>query len=261
MQMPDESFGDQVRNAFAAILPPDADASLAAGAIVTVVDAPFGKLPFGMDTGRTESGARRARFLAPQRRRPESSLATELCRVTIGDTQAFERVYVATSAKLYGIIFRIVGQRDVADEVLQDVYLRVWQRAADYDPSIGSPITWLATIARNRAFDVIKRKSSPSLHECPEVFDVPSGDDPFADLARDDDRRRLCAGLDSLDAEKRAIIVMAYHHGMTRAEIAAETGRPLATIKTWLRRSLGELKELLGDADGDDLHPASGSRR
>jgi RNA polymerase sigma-70 factor (ECF subfamily) len=176
-----------------------------------------------------------------------TALAADMGRVAMGDARAFEPVYAATSAKLYGIIVRIIGRRDVADEILQDVFVRVWQRAAEFDPSLGSPITWLATLARNRALDVIKRKSSPSLQECPETLEVPSDDDPFVSLARNDDRRRLCICLERLDPEKRAIIVMAYLQGMTREDIAVRTGRPVATIKTWLRRSLLELKELLGE--------------
>jgi RNA polymerase sigma-70 factor (ECF subfamily) len=185
--------------------------------------------------------------------RSVSALVADLGRVAMGDARAFERVYVATSAKLYGIIVRIVrivrivGRRDVADEILQDVFVRVWQRAAEFDPSLGSPITWLATLARNRALDVIKRKSSPSLQECPETLEIPSDDDPFVSLARNDDRRRLCTCLERLDPEKRAIIVMAYLQSMTREDIAVRTGRPVATINTWLRRSLLELKELLGE--------------
>jgi RNA polymerase sigma-70 factor (ECF subfamily) len=157
-----------------------------------------------------------------------------------------------TSAKAYGMIVRIVGRSDIADEVLQDVFVVLWQRVAEFDPSVGSPITWLATIARNRALDVIRRKTPrTTLLDCSEALNIPSGDVPFSDLARDDGRRRLCAGLEHLSAEKRSIILMAYCHGMTRHEIAVQTARPVATIKTWLRRSLAELKELLSPHDAE----------
>ncbi len=92
-------------------------------------------------------------------------LIEALGRVAQGDQAAFAAVYAATSLKLYGIIVRILGRRDLADEVLQEVYVRVWQSAADYDPGTSSPITWLATIARNRALDEAKRKTMVSLEE------------------------------------------------------------------------------------------------
>jgi len=88
-----------------------------------------------------------------------SVLASDLRLAGTGDMRAFERAYMATSAKVYGIIVRIVGRSDIADEVLQEVFVILWQRAAEFDPSVGSPITWLSTIARNRALDVIRRKA------------------------------------------------------------------------------------------------------
>jgi RNA polymerase sigma-70 factor, ECF subfamily len=193
-------------------------------------------------TGRAcpRSGARAGDWSRP-------ALSADLSCVASGDVRAFERVYAGTSAKLFGVIVCIVGRREIAEEVLQDVYVRVWRRASQFDPSKGSPITWLATIARNLALDAVKRPTWRPVGECSEALEMPSGDDPFAELSRDDDRRRLSACLERLGSEKRAIVMMAYHYGMTRAEIAAETGRPVATVKTWLRRSLSELKELLGE--------------
>ena len=74
-----------------------------------------------------------------------------------GDRAVFRRVYAITSVKLFGIVIRILGQRDLAEDVLQEVYIRIWQRAGDFDPTIGSPITWMVTIARNRALDETRR--------------------------------------------------------------------------------------------------------
>jgi RNA polymerase sigma-70 factor (ECF subfamily) len=80
-------------------------------------------------------------------------LADALRATAGGDLEAFKTVYGATSLKLYGVVVRILGRSDLADEVLQEVYVRVWQRAGDFDAAAGSPITWLAAIARNRALD------------------------------------------------------------------------------------------------------------
>jgi RNA polymerase sigma-70 factor, ECF subfamily len=163
-----------------------------------------------------------------------------------GDQAAFGRVYAATSAKLFGILIRILGRRDLAEDVLQEVYIRVWQRAGDFDPGISSPITWLVTIARNRALDEVKRKTMRSVDEFPGLLDVPSDDDPRVNHERAEERSRVLACLDALEPEKSEIVRLAYYYGMTREEIASRINRPVATVKTWLRRSLAQLKDCLG---------------
>jgi len=172
-------------------------------------------------------------------------LAEALERTAGGDLAAFKTVYTATSVKLYGIVARILGQPDLANEVLQEVYIRVWQRAGEFDAAAGSPITWLATIARNRALDEARRTTMRSLEEMPELLQVPSDDDPAAGQERSEQLRRLYACLDRLEPEKREIVLLVYHHGLTREEIANRLGRPVATVKTWLRRSLAQLKGCL----------------
>jgi RNA polymerase sigma-70 factor (ECF subfamily) len=155
-------------------------------------------------------------------------------------------VYGATSLKLYGIVVRILGRRDVADEVLQEVYVRVWQRAGDFDAAASSPITWLAAIARNLALDETRRKTARSLEDFPEILQLPSGDDPAADHERSEDLRRLSACLDVLEPERKELVLLAYYHGLTREELSSRIDRPVATVKTWLRRSLAQLKDCLG---------------
>jgi RNA polymerase sigma-70 factor, ECF subfamily len=159
-----------------------------------------------------------------------------------GDQAAFRRVYAATSVKLFGIIIRILGRQDLAEEVLQEVYIRVWQRAGDFDPVISSPITWLVTIARNRALDVPQRKTMRSLDDCPALLQLPNDDNPHADHERAEERRRVQACLDALEPEKSEVVRLAYYYGMTREEIAGRINRPVGTVKTWLRRSLAQLK-------------------
>ena len=173
-------------------------------------------------------------------------LVAALQRTARGDRAAFRLVYEATSLKLYGIVVRILRRRDLADEVLQEVYIRVWQRAGDFDSASGSPITWLATIARNRALDEARRGTMRSLDEFPELLQVPSEDNPAANIERSEELRRLYACLDALEPEKKEIVLLVYYHGMTREEISIRYKRPAATVKTWLRRSLAQLKDCLG---------------
>lgn len=199
----------------------------------------------GATTEATTAMGRKPLPRAPAAR-TRADLVDALARTAAGDARAFELVYAMTSSKLYGIVLRIVGRRDVADDVLQDVYLRVWQRAADFDPAYASPITWLATIARNRALDEFKRKSMRSLDDCAEVLQIPSGDDLLADHLRNEEWQRLRACLDRLDPDTRQIILLVYHYGMTREEVAIKIGRPAATVKTWLRRGLAQVRQQLG---------------
>ncbi len=104
-------------------------------------------------------------------------ISSLLARVARKDRAAFAAVYQATSAKLYGIVLRILKRRDIADEVLQEVYVKIWERAADFDPKMASPITWMATIARNRALDEVRRKKPDSIEDHPEVLDIASGEE------------------------------------------------------------------------------------
>jgi RNA polymerase sigma-70 factor, ECF subfamily len=173
-------------------------------------------------------------------------LIEALERTAGGDLAAFKSVYAATSLKLYGIIVRILGRTDMADEVLQEVYVRVWQRARDFDRASSSPITWMATIARNRALDEARRGTMRSLDDFPELLQLPSEDNPAANRERSDELRRLDACLDGLEAERKEIVLLVYYHGMTREQISNRFKLPAATVKTWLRRSLAQLKDCLG---------------
>ena len=173
-------------------------------------------------------------------------LVEALQRTARGDLAAFKTVYAATCVKLYGIIIRILERPELAEEVLQEVYLRVWQRADVFDPASSSPITWLATIARNRALDEVRRTTMRSLDDYPELLQVPSEDDPSANHERNEQLRRLHACLEALEPEKKEIVLLVYYRGMTREEIASRLDRPVATVKTWLRRTLAQLKDCLG---------------
>ena len=176
-----------------------------------------------------------------------TELSDLLALVAAGDRDGFAKVYRATSAKLYGIILRILGRRDIADEVLQEVYVKIWQRAGDFDRRQASPITWMATIARNRALDEVRRKRPLAIDDTPEAMNVPDGEILASDkLELRDEQGRLEACLAALEAEKQAIVRHAYLDGWSREQLAAHYGHPVSTIKTWLHRSLKQLKDCLG---------------
>ena len=103
-----------------------------------------------------------------------ADLIALLARVAKQDRNAFSALYAATSAKLYGVVWRILPRKDRAEDVLQDVYVKIWNRAASFDPAKASPITWMATIARNRAIDEVRRRAPLSIEDAPQALDVPA---------------------------------------------------------------------------------------
>ena len=170
-----------------------------------------------------------------------------LRRVAARDRAAFATLYKATAAKLHGVIIRILQRRAVADEILQDVFLKIWNAAGDYDAARGSPIAWMASIARNRAIDEVRRAVPVSLEDAPETLELASGaEDALTTLAAKQDLRRLLACMDLLEKERREMIVLAYFQGFSRDALAVRFGRPVATIKTWLHRSVAHLKDCVG---------------
>jgi RNA polymerase sigma factor (sigma-70 family) len=178
-------------------------------------------------------------------------LVAALANVSNGDPDALRLIYTMTSAKLFGICLRICGERASAEDVLQTVYIKIWERAGRFDPDLASPITWLATIARNSAIDWRRSVAGRGAREnLPEhaAFAVPD-DSPRADqlviAAERDDRLHHCLG--ELEDRTRSCIRSAFLDGSTYAELAERENIPLGTIKSWIRRGLLRLRDCLGD--------------
>ena len=170
-----------------------------------------------------------------------------LAAVAKGDRAAFERLYVATRAKLYGIVLRILRRADLADEVMQETYLKIWNSAGQFDPALASPITWMVAIARNRAIDMVRKKSEVSIEEESDVLEVAADSpDPLAKREMTEELRRLLACMGRLEEERRRLVLLAYYGGWSREQLAARFEKPVNTIKTWLRRALLEIRECLG---------------
>ena len=156
-------------------------------------------------------------------------------------------VYELTSAKLFGICLRILGTREEAEDVLQEVYLTVWHRADTFDAAKASPISWLAAIARNKAIDRARSlKSRVVERPVDEGLEVQDGRmDALARLEWTEDHRRLRGCLDGLEPHARDAITDAFFGGHTYEELARRGGRPLGTVKSWIRRGLLSLRECL----------------
>jgi len=175
-------------------------------------------------------------------------LATALAAAASGDQNGLRRVYELTSAKLFGICLRISGDREAAEDILQEVYLKVWRRAGAFDAGRASPISWLAAIARNAALDW--RRASRRHEADPEAALAAVPDPaPLADmtLEADEARTRLMTCLEELDPTHSGVIRQAFLDGLTYQQLADRSSTPLGTVKSWIRRGMQKLKECLGD--------------
>jgi RNA polymerase sigma-70 factor (ECF subfamily) len=169
-----------------------------------------------------------------------------LIRIAARDAPAFAALYKQTNAKLYGVVARILTRGDAAADALQEVYVRIWEKAGEFDPLKGSPLSWMATIARNRALDEVRRVRPVSLEDQPDGFEPAAEEiDPLAPRERSERLAALIDCLKALDEEKRAIVLLAYYRGASREALAKRFGRPVPTIKTWLHRSLAQLRDCL----------------
>ena len=178
----------------------------------------------------------------------QTELVWLLGAVARGDEAAFERLYNETRAKLYGVLLRILGRPALAEEVMQETYLKVWKMADRFDPMLASPITWMVAIARNRAIDIVRKRGDVSIEEEPEALETASdAPSPLARREMTEELRRLLTCLGKLDPEKQRIVLLAYYSGWSRDQLAQKLDIPVHTIKTWLRRSLLEIRECMGD--------------
>src|ERR1044071_8380747 len=148
-----------------------------------------------------------------------------LAAVAKGDQAAFERLYVATRAKLYGVVLRILRRSDLADEVIQETYLKIWNSAGTFDPKVASPITWMVAIARNRALDLIRKKTEASLEDEPAALEAAGEEpNPLARREMTEELRRLLGCLRELEEDRRRMVVLAYYSGWSRDQLAAKFG-------------------------------------
>lgn len=174
-----------------------------------------------------------------------SDLASLLPAIALGDRQAFSILYQRTSAKMFGIARRVIGDDGVAEEVLQDVFVTVWNKAGQFEPKRASPITWMAVMTRNRAIDRKRRAILPTASiEAANDF---AADIPLADavIEQRQDAHQLADCLEGLDERANRYIRAAFLDGSTYNELATRDGVPLGTMKSWIRRGLLSLRECL----------------
>lgn len=175
-------------------------------------------------------------------------LAGLLARSALGDRAAFEEVYRATHSKLFAVSLRIVRERQLAEEVLQDSYVAIWNHASDYAQAKSAPTTWMTAIVRNRSLDVLRRGA----HETEDVDEVLASNlvdesaSPSLEVENAAQAHAIHDCLKQLDAEQRQSIALAFFHGLSHSELAEHMRRPLGTVKTHIRRGLMRLRDCVG---------------
>jgi RNA polymerase sigma factor (sigma-70 family) len=187
-----------------------------------------------------------------------ADLPSLISRVALGDRAAFDTLYKHSSSHLLAVILRIQGNRAQAEDVLQEVYINVWRAAQSFNPALSQASTWLVSIARHRAIDSLRRKQTEvntisstvagldedTTHDLLDTIadDAPG---PQEQLEKAAEARALQQCMQSLTAEQKSCLALAYYQGLSHAEVAEQMGHPLGTVKSWVRRGMQGLKTCL----------------
>lgn len=187
-------------------------------------------------------------------------LASLIERIANRDRKAFEELYQLTSRKMFAVALRIVREPGLAQDVLQDAYIRLWRYAHTFNNKLSAPETWLHQVVRNRALDLIAQQShtinSISLDQFSDQDDEPNDLVFEAHSVSTDDKetsRVMQACVQRLEGKYRQVLTLAYTHGMSHAEISEHLDVPLGTVKTWVRRGLIELKTVYDEFQSEGL--------
>ena len=175
------------------------------------------------------------------------SLEALLAQVALGNREAFGALYRGTANRLFAICVRVLAERAEAEDALQEVFTTIWRKAAQFDATRATAMTWLAMIARNKAIDRLRalpaRQSRASLELAEEVEDPQASPSREAQAATD--RALLERCLERLEPRRRSLIRAAFFDGSTYEELATRVQAPLGSIKSWIRRGLLQLRECL----------------
>ncbi|MGX4643675.1 sigma-70 family RNA polymerase sigma factor [Massilia sp. SYSU DXS3249] len=166
------------------------------------------------------------------------------------DRGAFRSLYDASSPRLYGLALRILGRRELAEEVVQESFVAIWRHAGEYESALSAPMTWMATIVRNRAFDLLRRTRKEAASDA-----MLDGEDldplgaltmtPADTLQMSSEARALAECMAALEEKHRQVVGMAFFHDLSHSDVAHKLTLPLGTVKTWIRRSLARLHACL----------------
>lgn len=178
-------------------------------------------------------------------------LKTLLAAAAQRDTAAFRLLYDATSSKLFGFALRILHKQELAEEALQDGFIAIWNNAGSYQAHLAAPMTWMATIVRNKAFDLLRRSDDKveidADHFDTEVMNALQDPQatPIEALQMSGDAKALANCMSALESTHRQVVALGYYHDLSHSEIAQQMSLPIGTVKTWIRRSLERLRTCL----------------
>lgn len=185
-------------------------------------------------------------------RPPDSvQLQTWLRAAALQDADAFRHLYDATSARLYGFALRILGKPELAEEALQDGFVAIWHHAGSYQSHLAAPMTWMTTIVRNKALDLLRvggngfdTSLEPFDSEVVEALRDPAAT-PIEALAISREAKALAVCMSALEGMHRQVLGLAFFQDLSHSEVASRMTLPIGTVKTWIRRSLERLKTCL----------------
>lgn len=183
----------------------------------------------------------------------QTELYDLIIRVSNDDRDAFGELYDATVSRVFGIVMRITVDKELAEEVVSDVYMQAWRTASKYNRELAAPLTWLIMIARSRAIDALRRERSATRLQLPIIEGMESADEltpgPMLATLGIEQSEELEELLQLLDERERQMIALAFYRGFSHREIAEYTGEPLGSVKTLLRRSQSILRAALTKTD------------
>lgn len=168
-----------------------------------------------------------------------------LAQCSLGNRRAFETLYRNVSGQLFAVALRCMGRRDLAEDVLQEAFVRIWNSASQYDANLSAPMTWMISITRNKAIDQLrKHREEPLTDEQAQALfdDAPSAQEQL-ESHRDSHALRRC--LDTLETMQRQSIITAYFQGASHADLTSQLAAPLGTVKSWIRRGMERLRRCL----------------
>ena len=180
---------------------------------------------------------------APADNATEAQVAAAIARCALGERAALRVIYDIEARRMVGVARRMLRRQDLAEEAVQDAFMRLWRSARTFDPAKGAARSWLYAILRNCALTILRDESRFTADEDAADEAAPMTESALTRLPENSALRRC---LERLDAQRRAVVVLAYVHGLSHGELAGKLGVPLGTVKSWVRRSLISLQECMG---------------
>ncbi len=183
---------------------------------------------------------------------PDAELMALIDRVGLRDETALRLLYDRTAPKLFGLALRVVRQRDLAEDVVQEAFMTIWRVAGDYRATLSPPMAWMGLIVRSRALDLLRKRTADRAQLTQEfdqiMEDTMQSDapDPSATANASEQALALHQCLSQLEGRQREVVSLAYLRDLSHSEIAEQLHLPLGTVKTWIRRGLEKLRVCMG---------------